>query len=69
MVEAYSDYRRLKGMNEVFVELKNPQNKSKFPLRFTYGASDVLSNMNIKEACGDGMYVYTENVWWAGGSR
>lgn len=68
-VEAYSDYRRLKGMNEVFVELKNPQNKSKFPLRFTYGASDVLSNTNIKEACGDGMYVYTENVWWAGGSR
>lgn len=68
-VEAYSDYRRMKGMNENFIELKNPENKSKFPLRFTYGASDVLSNQNVKEACGDGMYVYTENVWWAGGSR
>ncbi len=68
-LEAYNDYRRLKAMGESFIELSNPNNKSKFPLRYTYGSSDVLSNQNVKEAFGDGQYVYSENVWWAGGSR
>lgn len=68
-LEAYNDYRRLKGMGEDLIELSNPNNKSKFPLRYTYGSSDVLSNQNVKEAFGDGQYVYSENVWWAGGSR
>ena len=56
-------------MGESFIELSNPNNKSKFPLRYTYGSSDVLSNQNVKEAFGDGQYVYSENVWWAGGTR
>jgi len=28
-----------------------------------------LANVAIKEAFGDGQYVYSEPVWWAGGSR
>lgn len=67
--EAYSDYRRLKGMDENFVELANPNNATKFPLRYGYGNSDVQANKNIKEAFGDGMYVYSDPVWWAGGTR
>ena len=41
--EYYSyDYRRLKGAGENFIVLKNPLNNNKFPLRFGYGADDVL---------------------------
>lgn len=68
-VEAYNDYRRLKSAGEDFIELKNPLNSSKFPLRFGYGANDVIANPTIKAAFGDGQYVYAEPVWWAGGSR
>ncbi len=68
-LEAYSDYRRLKALGEDFIVLENPHNATKFPQRYTYGSSDVLSNQNIKEAFGDGQYVYSEPVWWAGGSR
>ena len=69
-VEAYNDLRRLRAMGEDFIVLDNPLNSSnKFPLRFTYGSSDVTTNVNVREAYGDGNYVYTENVWWAGGTR
>lgn len=69
--EAFNDYRRLKALGENgFIGLENPLNASnKFPLRFTYGNSDVSANPNVKSAYGDGNYVYTENVWWAGGTR
>lgn len=68
-VEAYNDYRRLKAMGNNFIQLSNPLNTNMFPLRFTYGASDVTTNENIRTAYGDGTYVYKENVWWAGGTR
>lgn len=68
-VEAYSDFRRLKAAGEDFIELKNPKNATQFPLRFSYGSSDVTANVAIKDAYGNGQYVYTENVWWAGGTR
>lgn len=68
-LEAYSDYRRLQGMNEVYVALKNPLNDKQFPLRYTYGSSDVQANKAVADAYGDGQYVYSEKVWWAGGSR
>ena len=68
-IEAYNDYRRLRSLGENHVTLANPNNASKFPLRYTYGNSDVVANMNIKPLYGDGFYVYTENVWWAGGTR
>lgn len=66
-IESYSDYRRLKAMgNGSYIPLANA---GKFPLRFTYGNSDVTTNSNVREAYGDGRYVDTENVWWAGGTR
>lgn len=68
-VEAYNDIRRLKAMGNDFIQLDNPLNSSKFPLRFAYGSEDVTTNVNVREAYGDGSYVYSENVWWAGGSR
>lgn len=68
-VEAYNDYRRLKAMGNNFIQLNNSLNSNSFPLRFTYGASDVTTNENVRDAYGNGTYVYTENVWWAGGSR
>jgi len=68
-LEAYNDYRRLKAMGDNVINLENPLNATKFPLRFTYGSEDVTTNFNIRDAYGDGTYVYTENVWWAGGTR
>ena len=72
-VEAYNDYRRLLAMYGSFaahpIQLSNSLNATKFPLRLTYGNSDVSANKNLKEAFGDGTYVYKENVWWAGGTR
>ncbi len=67
--EAYNDYRRLKAMGNNVIQLDNPLNTNRFPLRCSYGSSDVTTNTNIREAYGDGMYVYTDNVWWAGGTR
>jgi len=66
-VETYNDIRRLKAMGQGdFIPLANPY---KFPLRYSYGADDVTTNVNVRNAYGDGSYVYTENVWWAGGTR
>lgn len=65
-IESYNDIRRYKALGKDFVTLKN---EKKFPLRCPYGNSDVVSNPEVKAAYGDGQYVYTENVWWAGGSR
>lgn len=68
-LEAYNDYRRLKAMGNDVIKLDNPINSNRFPQRFSYGTEDVTTNANIREAYGDGMYVYTEKVWWAGGTR
>ncbi|MFD1601698.1 SusD/RagB family nutrient-binding outer membrane lipoprotein [Flavobacterium artemisiae] len=72
-VEAYNDYRRLLAIYGSAaahpIQLANPLNAAKFPLRLTYGNSDVSANKNVTEAFGDGTYVYTEKVWWAGGTR
>lgn len=71
--EAYNDYRRLLAMYGSSaahpIQLANPLNSTKFPLRLPYGNSDVSANKNVKEAFGDGTYVYKEKVWWAGGTR
>ncbi len=68
-IEAYNDYRRLKAMGNNVVNLVNPLNTNRFPLRFSYGSEDQTTNVNIREAYGDGTYVYSENVMWAGGTR
>lgn len=65
-VEAYNDYRRMLGLGEDFIKLNNPKD---FPLRYVYGTSDATSNPNVKPLVGDGSYVYSEPVWWAGGTR
>ncbi len=64
--ECYNDVRRLKALNENFITLENPE---KFPLRCPYGNDDTTNNPFVKDAFGTGEYVYTEPVWWAGGSR
>lgn len=68
-VEAFNDVRRLKAEGKNYITLANPKNSSKFPLRCGYGSSDTTTNPHVKDAFGDGSYVFTENVWWAGGSR
>lgn len=69
-LEAYSDIRRLEAMGDDVIELKNPLNQTiGFPQRFTYGSSDVTTNPNVAAAYGNGSYIYTEKVWWAGGTR
>jgi len=65
-IEAYNDIRRLKGLGENLIVLKNTKD---FPLRFTYGNDDTTTNPNIQALFGNGQYVYTEPVWWAGGTR
>jgi hypothetical protein len=65
-VECYNDVRRMKALGHDFYELKNP---NRFPLRAPYGGDDTTTNPNVQAAYGDGQYVYSENVWWAGGSR
>lgn len=64
--EAYHDIIRTKAAGEDFYGLANT---GKFPLRAGYGNDDTTTNPEVKEAFGDGNYVYTENVWWALGSR
>ena len=64
--EAYNDVRRLQALGESFIELKN---KNPFPHRCPYGNSDTTTNPEVKEAFGTGQYVYSEKVWWAGGTR
>ena len=64
--ECYSDLRRLRAMGDDLVTLVNP---NKFPVRLPYGNDDTTTNPNVKEAYGNGQYVYSEPVWWAGGNR
>ncbi len=77
-LETYNDMRRCNYVDGSYpVAMTNPKNtqagSNRWPLRLPYGSSDVLSNPNVKEAFGSGndagMYIFTENVWWAGGSR
>ena len=64
--ECYNDIRRMKALKEDFVKLSNPK---PFPLRAPYGNSDVIANPKVNAAYGDGQYVYSDPVWWAGGNR
>ena len=78
-LETFNDMRRCIYTDGSYpVAMTNPNNKTsaganRLPLRLPYGSSDVLSNPNVKEAFGEGndagKYIFTENVWWAGGNR
>lgn len=71
--ETFNDLRRCKAMGKVCVEMTNPLNtqggQNRLPLRMPYGNSGVSSNVNVRQAYGDGMYVFTEPVWIFGGTR
>ncbi|MFI3263519.1 MAG: SusD/RagB family nutrient-binding outer membrane lipoprotein [Rikenellaceae bacterium] len=67
-LETYSDMRRQMAMGVDF-GLENPLNASYYPHRLPYGSDDVTCNNYVKDAFGDGTYVYSEPVWWAGGTR
>lgn len=66
-VETYNDFRRLKAMGESYVVLTNPWNTqsgvNRYPERLPYGNSGVIGNPNVKEAYGDGFYIYTQKTW------
>lgn len=78
-LETYNDMRRCKYVDGSYaVALTNPNNTNsaganRWPVRLPYGNSDVLSNPKVAAAFGSGndagMYIFTENVWWAGGSK
>ncbi len=74
-IEAYNDMRRFDalGESEYYVEKTNTNNKqngaNRWPLRMPYGQSDVIANPEVSNRYGDGFYIFTENVWWAGGRR
>lgn len=76
-IEAYNDIRRCMALGEEHIVLTNPKNVgstgSTWPLRLPYGSSDVTSNPNVSAAFGTGndagQYIFTEPVWWAGGTR
>lgn len=70
-LETYNDVRRIKYMDKGkdIYEFQHPQ-PDKFPLRAPYGNDDVVNNPNITPLYTDGgRYVFTEPVWWAGGTR
>jgi len=66
-IEAYNDIRRWKALGENFIHLAHVD-PAKFPLRYTYGSDDVTTNVNVKDAF-ESINVYTDNVWWAGGTK
>jgi len=65
--ETYNDVRRIKAFETA--DIYELANTGKFPVRAPYGTDDTAANDNVKKAYGDGQYVYTEKVWWAGGTR
>lgn len=67
--ECYNDVRRLLAEGKSLKDFYGFKNEGKFPLRAPYGADEVVSNPNVQEAYGNGQYVFTEPVWWAGGNK
>ena len=74
-IETYNDFRRMEALGNAgdYVQKTNGYNtqggNNRWPVRYPYGNSDVIANPNIADLYGDGMYVFSEKVWWAGGTR
>ncbi|MFI3267715.1 MAG: SusD/RagB family nutrient-binding outer membrane lipoprotein [Rikenellaceae bacterium] len=66
-LETYSDMRRQMAMG-VDYALENPYTWL-YPQRLPYGSDDVTANEYVYDAFGNGTYVFSEKVWWAGGTR
>lgn len=78
-IETYNDMRRCMysdglTIDTYYVPMTNPNNEdgARWPVCLPYGESDVVSNPNVAAAYGSGneggTYVFTKNVWFAGGS-
>lgn len=67
--ECYNDVRRLQAEGKDLKTFYGFQNEKRFPLRAPYGSDEVSANPNVQSAYGNGQYVFTDNVWWAGGNR
>ncbi len=65
--EEYADIRRHKGAVEDYYNFGNPVNATQYPWELPYGNSGVTANKNVSAAYGDGQYVYSNCIWWAGG--
>ena len=70
-IETYNDIRRVEAMGEKYINLTNPKNVqsgiNRWPYCLPYGNSSVISNPNVKEAYGDGTYIYSKKTWINGG--
>lgn len=70
-IETYNDIRRVEAMGEKYIILTNPNNTqsgiNRWPYCLPYGNSSVISNPNVKEAYGDGTYIYSKKTWINGG--
>ncbi|MBO7113433.1 MAG: SusD/RagB family nutrient-binding outer membrane lipoprotein [Bacteroidaceae bacterium] len=66
--ECYNDVRRMMALGKDIYDFANPK-PDRFPLRAPYGADDASANPNVRDAYGNGFYIYSEPVWWAGGTR
>lgn len=47
----------------------NDRPSNRWPLRLPYGNSGVSFKPNVREAYGDGLYVFTEPICIFGGTR
>ena len=70
-IETYNDIRRVEAMGEKYINLTNPNNVqsgiNRWPYCLPYGNSSVISNPYVKEAYGDGTYIYSKKTWINGG--
>ncbi|MGN0282121.1 MAG: SusD/RagB family nutrient-binding outer membrane lipoprotein [Prevotella sp.] len=70
-IETYNDIRRVEAMGEKYINLTNPNNVqsgiNRWPYCLPYGNSSVISNPYVKEAFGDGTYIYSKKTWINGG--
>lgn len=66
-IETYNDLRRCMALNEEYVKMTNPYNNqsgiNRWPHLLPYGNSSVISNAKIKEAYGDGTYIFSKKAW------
>lgn len=66
-IETYNDLRRCMALNEEYVKMTNPYNNqsgiNRWPHLLPYGNNSVISNAKIKEAYGDGTYIFTKKAW------
>ena len=66
--ETYNDFRRMKGLNENFITLTNPNIPANSRCA-THTETATQRQPGSESRLRQRDYVYSEPVWWAGGSR